>query len=376
MSACGTFAFVGSAGGSIVMYNLQSGLRRQTFPPRMTPAQARKSKAQQPNVLDGEENSDVIRSEQAKHSKAVTGIMVDSLNRTVVSCGLDGKLKVYFAPLVLDPRDTESKLIYIKFWNFLTGQLVHELNWHPMCAITGLRHCHASDLVALSCDDLSIRVIDIETKKLVRELWGCVGQVNDFCVSNDGRRVVAASMDSTIRVWDLPTGHLIDAFRLQSTCTSLAFSATGEFLATAHADGVGINLWNNRSLFMHVPTAHIDEDVITDMAAPTASGESGVATIEAAFAEDEEPDGRAGPAMTAEQLGADMMTLSITPKNRWQTLLHLEQIKVKKYPSQPSYYESSPRIIANKNVIGAEQTSRSAQKAAKSTVLLAIHQHH
>lgn len=208
-----------------------------------------------------------------------------------------------------------------------------ELNWHPMCAITGLRHSHASDLVALSCDDLSIRVIDMETKKLVRELWGCVGQVNDFCVSNDGRWVVAASMDSTIRVWDLPTGHLVDAFRLQSTCTSLAFSATGEFLATAHADGVGINLWNNRSLFMHVPTAHIDEDAIADIAvAPTASGESGVATIEAAFADDEEPYALSGPSMTAEkQLGANMMTLSITPRNRWQTLLHLEQIKVRTY---------------------------------------------
>jgi U3 small nucleolar RNA-associated protein 21 len=209
-----------------------------------------------------------------------------------------------------------------------------ELNWHPMCAITGLRYSEASDLIALSCDDLSIRVIDIETKKLVRELWGCVGHVNDFCISNDGRWVVAASMDSVIRVWDLPTGHLIDAFRLKSTCTSLAFSSTGEFLATAHADCVGINLWNNRSLFMHVPTSHIDEESIPEIAAPSASGELGVATIEAAFTEDNENETKPEAWMTAEQLGNNMMTLSITPKNRWQTLLHLDQIKVRN-PSTP-----------------------------------------
>lgn len=197
-----------------------------------------------------------------------------------------------------------------------------------MSAITALRYNRSSNLVAVSCDDLSIRVVDIETMKLVRELWGCVGQVNDFCFSNDGRWIIAASMDSTIRVWDLPTGHLIDAFRLESTCLSLTFSETGEFLATAHADGVGINVWNNRTLFMHVPTRHIDEDRIVDVAAPTASGEGGSLAIEAAFNDDEAEDDESGPGVTSEQLSGDMMTLSIVPKSRWQTLLNLDIIKV------------------------------------------------
>jgi WD40 repeat protein len=60
------------------------------------------------------------------------------------------------------------------------------------------RYSKASELVAFSCDDLSIRVIDLETRKLVREFWGCVGQVNDFIFSNDGRWIVAASMDSVV----------------------------------------------------------------------------------------------------------------------------------------------------------------------------------
>lgn len=198
-----------------------------------------------------------------------------------------------------------------------------------MCAITGLRYSSSSDLIAFSCDDLSIRVIDMETKKLVRELWGCVGQVNDFCISNDGRWIIAASMDSVIRVWDLPTGHLIDAFKLRNTCTSLAFSSTGEFLATAHADGVGISLWNNQSLFMHIPTQQIEEDSIAEISAPTASGEGGVAAIEAAFTENDNDQKTDGPVISAEQLDTNMMTLSITPKNKWQTLLHLDLIKVR-----------------------------------------------
>jgi U3 small nucleolar RNA-associated protein 21 len=49
-----------------------------------------------------------------------------------------------------------------------------------MSAITGMVYNRASDLVALTCDDISIRVVDVETKKLVRELWGCQGKINDI----------------------------------------------------------------------------------------------------------------------------------------------------------------------------------------------------
>lgn len=210
----------------------------------------------------------------------------------------------------------------------MSGLLVDELSWHPMTAITGLRYNSASELVAFSCDDLSIRVVDIETRKVVREFWGCVGQVNDFAFSGDGRWVIAASMDSIIRVWDLPTGHLIDAFRVPSTCTALTMSPTGEYLATAHADGVGINLWTNRSLFMPVSTKNVDEDCITDIHAPTASGESGSGLVEAAFSEDYEQNEPEGPVLRTEQLAEDMMTLSVVPRSKWQTLLHLDVIKV------------------------------------------------
>ncbi|PGG97307.1 U3 small nucleolar RNA-associated protein 21 [Blastomyces parvus] len=319
VSPCGTFALVGSAGGSIDMYNLQSGMHRQSFPARVTPAQARKLKIMRLDEMDdlehGTSGKRGFQMGEGKHTSAVTGMMVDALNTTVISCGLDGK---------------------VKFWKFTTGQLLHELDWHPMCSITGLRHNASSDLIALSCDDLSIRVIDIETRKLVRELWGAIGQINDFCISNDGRWIIAASMDSVIRVWDLPTGHLIDAFRLANTCTALAMSVTGEFLATAHADGVGVSIWNNRSLFTHVPTKHIEEDAIVEVSAPTASGEGGAAILEAAFEEDAgDGDNEEPLLLQTEQLSSDMMTLSITPKSRWQTLLHLDVIKERNKPKEP-----------------------------------------
>ena len=322
ITPCGTFALIGSAAGGIDMFNLQSGIHRQRFPNPLTPAQARKLKIQLANEAIASAN--VVTTSpyrfnpgQGRHTKDVTGIMVDSLNRTVISCGLDGK---------------------IKFWDFQTSVLQHEIDWYPMTAITASRYHRPSDLIALSCDDLSIRVVDIETKRLVRELWGCVGQISDYCFSNDGRWIVAASMDSVIRVWDLPTGHLINAMRIEGACTALAFSPTGEFLATAHANSIGINIWTNNTLFMHVPTRHIlDSDVMT-ATLPTPSGEGGEGLLAAAFNDEDTFQATEGfaplPAAT-DQLTKDLMTLSLVPRSRWQTLLHLDTIVQRNKPIEP-----------------------------------------
>ena len=319
VTPCGTFALVGSAGGHILMFNLQSGLQRQQFPSALSPAQAKKLRIMQPNSKSGTTNGKgEFGPGEGKHKKALTGLMVDGLNRTLISCSLDGKLK---------------------FWNFHTGRLESEIDWSPMTAITASQYHRSSDLVALSCDDLSIRVIDTETKKLVRELWGCMGQISDFCFSNDGRWIIASSLDSVIRVWDLPTGHLINALHLESPCTALAFSDTGEFLATAHADGVGINIWNNRTLFTHVPTRLIREDEIIPAITPTTSGETGQGLIEAAFDEDpsvsDEEASDFPPITTPDQLSASLQTLSLLPKSHYQTLLHLDLIRHRNKPKEP-----------------------------------------
>lgn len=85
MSQCGTFAVVGSAGGSIDMFNMQSGLHRQSFPSRLSKPHGRKGQlGTNAACLDRD----------SRHTKAVTGLMIDNLNRTVISCGLDGKVKV------------------------------------------------------------------------------------------------------------------------------------------------------------------------------------------------------------------------------------------------------------------------------------------
>ncbi|KAF8469092.1 Utp21 specific WD40 associated putative domain-containing protein [Kalaharituber pfeilii] len=316
VSACGNFGFVGSSKGSIDMWNLQSGIKRGTFPPKVA---APKKKSQQP----------VKAVPFNGHQGAITGIVTDATNRWIASTGLDGK---------------------IKFWGFLTGKLLHETDWSSFTAITAVKLYRESDLLAASCDDLCVRVVDTETKKVVRELWGCGGRISDFCFSNDGRWLIAASMDSIIRIWDLATGHLIDGIKTKSIVTALAWSGRGEFLVTGHVDDVGVSLWTNRTLFIRIPTRHIKEEDIVELNMPSTSGEGGVSIIDSAInkieIEDGGQEGDSGIYVSKDQLSENMLTLSLVPKTRWQTLLHLDLIKQRNKPTAaPSKPKNAPFFL-------------------------------
>ena len=311
ITTCGTFAVVGSAGGSLDMFNLQSGAHRQRYPPRLTPAEAKQLK-----IHNADPNHPVTGLPRG-HRHAITGIVVDTLNRTMLTTSLD------------------STLI---FWDFLSGKILQQKTLTDSATPTSIRYNPISGLIAISCDDLCIRIIDIESRKVVRELWGCTGQIYDHCFSYDGRWIVAGSMDSVVRVFDLATGHLIDAFKTSATCTNLAFSSTGEFLATTHAGSPGVFIWTNKALFRHVSTRQIDDvNGIIDLSQTTVfSAASQLALDGVDPVDDEEADIDGINALPQlDQLDKSLLTLSLQPQSQWQTLLNLDSIRARNKPILP-----------------------------------------
>ena len=152
--------------------------------------------------------------------------------------------------------------MHVQFFDFHTAALEHTLTLpSPITSITLQRD---SNLLAVICEDPTVRIVDIETRRIVRELGGFRGRVLDLVslylitrvqcsifnvtfffqsFSPDSRWLVTTSMDSIVRTFDVPTGRLIDLFRTSSVATSLSFSPTNDFLATSHADSVGVYLW-------------------------------------------------------------------------------------------------------------------------------------
>ncbi|KAJ1964328.1 rRNA-processing protein utp21 [Dipsacomyces acuminosporus] len=301
ISACGNFGFLGLASGSIEMVNIQSGLSRRTF---------------------------------TGHTKAVTGIESDACNGHVYSTSLDGTLRV---------------------WDFASGAEVHCLSLPS--APSRLVFHRESGLLACICDDGSVRIVDSESYRTVRKFAGHKNRITDVAFSNDGRWIVTSSLDSTIRTWDLPTGHMVDWFRVESVPVSVAFSPTGDFLATAHMDSVGIFLWANRTQFADVTLRQInpneDEEPASAaalVAMPTSAGLSNGTEEEdqegGEAGDEQKSKGSSGVYLAPEQLTENMITLSSLAKSKWQTLLSLATIKKRNMPERaPKAPEQAPFFL-------------------------------
>ena len=219
------------------MFNMQSGKERRRF------------------ALSGEllgDSKPKIMGEKQKKKKVarppvtlpITGIEADSLNTTLVASTIDGSLYVspqWLAPSRSKPLPYPPTISNEQFFDFHTTALTTTL---PLpSSITSIHLNRSSNLLLCLCDDLTLRLVDIEARRIVREFRGFRGRILDACFSPDGRWVLATSLDGCVRTFDIPTGRLVDVFRTESVATSLTFSPTGDFLATAHVDSLGVHLW-------------------------------------------------------------------------------------------------------------------------------------
>lgn len=165
-----------------------------------------------------------------RHSCAVAGMAIDSLNKALVTV------------------DTAGTVL---FWDFASHALLGALEL-PGGASRLVMHGD-SGLAAVACpEDFTVIVIDVALRRIVRRCVGHANAVTDLAFSPDGRWLVSGSLDRSARVWDLPTGRCVDWLSFDSPPVSLAFAPTGEYLATAHADSVGVALWANKAHFGRV----------------------------------------------------------------------------------------------------------------------------
>ncbi|NWS98442.1 WDR36 protein, partial [Mionectes macconnelli] len=278
ITSCGNFAVIGMSTGQVDVYNMQSGIHRGCY---------------------GKEKA---------HEGAIRGVAVDGLNQLVITAGSEG---------------------LIKFWKFKTKELVYstELSSSPSAI---LLH-RDSGILGIAFDDFSISVLDIETRKIVRTFSGHHGRINDMTFSPDGRWLITSSMDCTIKTWDLPSGCLIDCFLVDAAAVSLTMSPTGDFLASAHVDDLGIYLWSNRSLYSLVSLRPLPADY-----------EPSLVTLPSTCpVQDEDMSGEEEPCdemieyVSPEQLEEQLVTLSSLPESRWKNLLSLDVIKKKNKPREP-----------------------------------------
>ncbi|XP_034534240.1 WD repeat-containing protein 36 [Notolabrus celidotus] len=276
ITSCGNFAVVGSSCGRVDAYNLQSGLHRGCY-----------------------------GDDEKAHSGTVRGVATDTLNQLTLTAGSDWLLK---------------------FWRFKSRK--QEVQLKLSAAPASMMLHRDSGMLALALDDFTLQVVDIETRRVVRKFAGHHGNINDMTFSPDGRWLVTVAMDCTIRTWDLPSGSLVDCFLVAMAPVGVSLSPTGDFLATAHVDSLGVFLWTNKSLCGPVGLRPLPADY--QPAVETLPGVMADQSEEEVTSQEMDDEYK-----SAEQLGAELVTLSLLPESRWKSLLHLDLIKRRNKPVAP-----------------------------------------
>ncbi|GFS88390.1 WD repeat-containing protein 36 [Nephila pilipes] len=281
ISACGNYVLIGYNSGHLDKFNIQSGFYRGSF---------------------GEDKA---------HEGNVRGISMDCFNQIVISGGSDKLLKFW-------KFKDRSEIEVLKLEQSVSKMVLHREN----------------GMLAVALDNFVILLVDIETKRIVRQFDDNGGNISDMAFSADTRWLIAATMDSSIKTWDISSGKLIDWFTVSPICVSLSMSPSGEYLATAHTGSLGIYLWANTTLFNNVSLYPLPENYDpyqTDLPLITMDGKNDdTEDVEEIIEDDMIPEFQ-----SPEQISDELVTLSLVSKSHWLNLLDLDTIKRRNKPKEP-----------------------------------------
>lgn len=289
MTHCGNFVVLGYSSGDVERFNIQSGTHRATYG---SPA----------------------------HKSDVRGLWTDNLNQIVISGGVDQ---------------------LVKFWNFkaLTNHAIGTIKMPD--SVLMFRGHRESSMLCVALEDFSIFVIDYDTRNIVRKFLGHSAPITDACFSPDSRWLITSSMDCTIRTWDIPSSYLIDQFKMSQPCLSITMSPTGDFLATAHVDFLGVYLWANKSLYEHISLRAVDPAAEAPlMELPNMihfeHNDDILSMMDRVKIEKEDEEGELIETDYKSQPQIDgLITMSTLAEARWKNLLSLDIIKKRNKPKEP-----------------------------------------
>ena len=288
LTACGNFVYIGYSSGHVDKFNIQSGLHRGQL---------------------------VDSSVETAPASSIRGVVSDALNQYVITGDASGRLR---------------------YWRFSN----HQLLCQPEQLESGIQQMalhRDNGLLAVATADFGLLVIDSVVRRVVRRFEVChTDHITDFCFSADCQWILTASLDATVKVWDVPSGTLVDHASFPRAVTSLSMSPQNNYLATSHVGDLGIYLWVNKTVYGRVALRPLKEDELPrTMAMPTVlCGQDDMEPdneYETAHDEDQE---MYDEDWTAKQIG-QLVTLSNLPASRWQHLLNLDVIKARNKPQNP-----------------------------------------
>lgn len=290
ISACGNFAILGTAGGWVERFNLQSGMSRGSY-------------------------VDLSEGRRCAHDAEVVGVACDSTNSLLISVGYHGDIKVW---------DFKGRLLKSKLE---IGSPAAKLAYH-----------RPNGLLATVADDLVIRLYDVMQLRMVRKFEGHTDRITDICFSEDGKWLISSSMDGSLRIWDIVLARQIDATYVDVAISALSLSPNMDVLATTHVGQNGVYLWVNQTMFSASSNVHsyASGKEVVHVKMPSISSIEGSEDNDASQTTDKSPENQdTSIVLKFDQKIPDLVSLSLLPKTQWQSLINLDIIKARNKPIEP-----------------------------------------
>ncbi len=129
----------------------------------------------------------------------------------------------------------------VRVWDVATGSVIRDLKGGKR-SVLYMAFSPDGKMLATGDDENAVALWDLATGKVVHTLKGHSKRVNAAAFSPDGRRLATASADKTIRIWNVSSGQLLDTYRGHREAVScVAFH--DQWLASGSWDGT-VRVWD------------------------------------------------------------------------------------------------------------------------------------
>ncbi len=119
---------------------------------------------------------------------------------------------------------------------------IHRIGW-PNVHVFNTTFSPDGRLVLAGGDSSTLRLYEVKTGKLIRELFGHTGYAHQAVFTPDGKQALSASGDGTLRLWDLATGKELRRFTgHKGGVNSVDLTRDGKWAVSGGADKT-LRLW-------------------------------------------------------------------------------------------------------------------------------------